>query len=184
MKVVRPLRITSDEFFDYLEEGIERDLLLVHADEEDYEPEPLAAGLTYVKNPDERYLRTEVEILAYERGRIYQSHSVSFNDDVVVTYEVEPTKEGIKVTFTQMSESIEEKRRTQNVLMRGFSDAIHLGRMGESLVTLQYKLIDAREGTQKQPGVEELQQQRNQQRLEHLAEIQERRAAKRARKSQ
>ncbi len=149
MKVIRPLKITADEFFDYIEAGIQRDLMMARGD--DYEPEPLKAGLTYTKNPDNKYARVDVEVLEYERGRIYRARSVSFGDDVTLTYEVVPTDKGIEVTYTQDLKSFNEKAKRQNPITRGFSEAVHLGRMGESLVTLQYKIIDERDGVAPKP---------------------------------
>lgn len=179
MKVIRPLKISADEFFDYIEQGIASDLFSIHEDDPDYELEPLAAGLTYVKNADERYLRTEVKVLEYERGRIYRSRSSSYDDETTVTYEVEPTAEGIQVTFTQETRSVEEKRAKQNFLMRGFSEAIYLGQMGESLVSLQYKIIDEREGVKPKRTIEDMQRERNQRMVEQLAEKAKKREEKR-----
>ena len=149
MKIIRPLKITSDEFFDYIEAGLQRDLMMALGD--DYAEQPLEAGLTYTKNADNKYTRTEVEVLQYERGRIYQARSVSLSDDVTVTYEVETTPKGIQVTYTQDMKSFNEKAKKQLGVVRGFSEAVHLGRMGESLVTLQYKIIDERNGVAPKP---------------------------------
>ena len=149
MKVIRPLKITSDEFFDYIEAGLQRDLMMALGD--DYIETPVETGLTYTKNADNKYAKTDVEVLEYERGRIYKARSVSFSDDVTVTYEVETTPKGIQVTYTQDLESFNKKAKKQNPISRGFSEAVHLGRMGESLVTLQYKIIDERNGVVQKP---------------------------------
>ncbi|AEB07668.1 hypothetical protein Corgl_1569 [Coriobacterium glomerans PW2] len=142
MRIVRTLDITSDEFFDYLEQRLLTEI--EHATGERHAPSVLKAGFRYVSDPDDRYRRAEVRILAYVRGIEYRLSSVTATDDVTIGYRIEPHAGGIEVTYTQEIGS--DLTSSQGPLMRGFSQAVYLSRMAQSLMAIQDAILDARDG--------------------------------------
>lgn len=143
MKIIRTLKITSDEFFDYLDEQLMRDLAA--SGEGGAGEQAIVPGLSFTLHADDKYRRADVEVLVYERGRRYATRIVTMGDDVSMSYEVAPATrgDGIEVTYVQEMASHASRRRG---FLRGFSEAVYLGHMADALYTIQNKMLDRREG--------------------------------------
>lgn len=151
MKIIRNLKITADEFFEHVEEGML--MRIAHATgEETYDPSILTAGYRFVEHADDPYHRSETEIVAYEPGVRYEARTVTPGDDVTMSYEVEPAKKGDGITVTYRQEMASFNAR-KGGFMKGFSEAVFLGRMGEALYKIQDAVLDRREGVERSvPG--------------------------------
>ena len=141
MKLIRTLEITSDDFFDQLE----RELIEIAAKSNKHIGiKDIKKGLKYTSHDDNKYSRIEVTLLEYERGRVYKSRIKSLDDTITLTYRIEPDPKGIKVTFEQRVQSFENKK--QNRLMRGWSEAIYLSRMSDTLYDIQKHVYNYKNG--------------------------------------
>lgn len=147
MRIVRKLKILPGEFFDKIEESIA--VQLIRAGLEPAEFQGLQSGAVFVLYPDEQYRRTEIEILAYEEDRCLRMLSKTFADEVESSYEVEPAEHGIQVVFTQESKSFRQSQKRG--VFRHFSEALALSHMSESLLDIQNRVLDDREGIAKRP---------------------------------
>lgn len=138
MKIIRDLAVTRDELFDYLEESFCAEL--AKATGSPAERSMLKTGFTYSAAGG----ATSVEVVRYDRGCAYESLTRSGRDCSRSSYLVEPSeREGrIKVTFRQEIDSFDRRKSGP---MKLFSEAIYLGRMADSLFTMQDKIVAARE---------------------------------------
>lgn len=181
MKIVRPLHVTPEEFFDFLEENALAEI--VHAVGAENAPEMLTSGYVYVKNPDLPRAKVTTTIEEYEYGHVYRARTVSATDNVLSSYEVEPTEDGIKVTFYQDMESHNSKKKS---IFKSFSEAVFLGRMAERLLDIQEKIYKQREGIEddKMKTLLAARQERMMKRMQQIADKleahEEKRAAKKA----
>lgn len=141
MKIIRDLKVTEDEFFDYLEDAFCREL--EQASGKHVHCSQLKPGFTYVSKDKASSIRTTVEVVAYERGKHYETLTTSPSDTTRIYYEVEPSEKPgcIHVVFCQETDSFERRRRTP---LKVFSEAVYLGRMAESLFNIQDTLIECR----------------------------------------
>ena len=148
MKVIRTLKITADEFFDQLEEGLCQEI--AQAVGRDVDASVLQAGFEFVKEPDRPTLKTTVTILEYDRGRCYALRSDSVGDTVEVRYDVEPAADGerITVTFTEDAESFRLKKKG---IGKSLTEALTLSHMAQSLLDLEQKVLDIRAGVVAKP---------------------------------
>ena len=143
MKIVRPLKVTPDEFFDVLEEALLSDI--TKATGEDVDGSVLIPGYTFVQYPDQASIKTTTVITAYDRGVRYASRSSSPTDTVELSYEIVPSESGTgyEVTFAQDIESFKLKRKG---FSKSATEMLYLGKMSSALVDLQDKALDKREG--------------------------------------
>ena len=150
MRITRDLKITADEFFEQVEEGVL--LQIARATGQQADPSALRAGYRYIEDADDPHHRTETEIVEYASGLRYATHIVRPGDDITMSYEVEPARngDGITVTYRQEMASFNARKRG---FMKGFSEAVFLGRMSEALYKIQDAALDRREGIER-PGPE------------------------------
>lgn len=146
MKLIRTLEITSDEFFDHLEcELIE----MANKAGKKIKLTDIKKGLKYNIRNESKYTNCEITLMEYERDYIYKSRIKSLEDTITLSYRIEKDPKGIKVTFDQNIASFENKK--QNRLMKGWSEAVYLGRMSDTLYDIQKKCIQKREGIVEKP---------------------------------
>ena len=151
MRIVRTLKISADEFFDYLEEQVVAQIARANADDaKSVDASAIKTGFTYTSHADDPYRRTIMEILEYDRGARYATRTVTLGDTVTMSYDVMPCDKGIKVTYIQDMESFNKKKRG---LFRGFSEAVYLGRMGEALFSMEDRILRRKEGMPTQEQV-------------------------------
>lgn len=150
MKIIRTLHIAPDEFFDRMMSDVLSDLArtvgegVVVPDRASF-----AAGLSFVKYPEDRYRATTVHIVSYEDGRLYEARMESMADTVTVRYAAEEDPKGVRVVFEQTMASFDAKRKGP---LKSFSEAVYLGRMAEQLLTLERHVLDARAGIEHAPA--------------------------------
>lgn len=136
MKLTRTLNITQDEFYDCLETDIIHDLY-------EYQDTEISAadirkGLKYQKKDKATQADVTLTILNYVRGSIYQASIKTLYDTVIVHYETEMTEDGLKIIFQQHIKSYDTQKHHK--LTKWFSDGIYLGRMSDTLFTIQKKI--------------------------------------------
>ena len=105
MRITRDLKITADEFFEQVEEGVL--LQIARATGQQADPSALRAGYRYIEDADDPHHRTETEIVEYASGLRYATHIVRPGDDITMSYEVEPARNGDGITVTyRVSEAL------------------------------------------------------------------------------
>lgn len=142
MKLIRVLKVTKKEFYDFLEDCLLSDINQCTSKE--LSVENLKKGVKYSKHAENVLTRIDISILDYKRGVFYKSEIKSMADTITISYETEETDDGLKVVFSQNIESFETKKH--NKLMRMFSEAVYYGRMTDTLYDIQKKIINKREG--------------------------------------
>ena len=140
MKITRTLEITTEEFYDHLEQGIIESIkktsskIIKKAD--------IKKGLKYSTTEHDVYTKTSVKILDYQRGNHYKARINSIMDNIIIEYSTREVDKGLEVEFDQVIESFEKKKT--NFLMREFSKAVYLGRMTDTLYDMQTKIHNQR----------------------------------------
>lgn len=143
MKIIRTLTITVDEFYDDLEASI---LTRLNASQTDgkYDRDSIRAGLRYVQGP--KTAPTSFLVTDYVRGVRYCAEARSLGDVSSLSYHTEPKEKGLLVIYEQIIEGYEEASAKKNLFLRGFSDAVYLSRMSNSLYDIQSRILRQREG--------------------------------------
>lgn len=135
--------ITANEFYDFLETSI---LTQANASQPDRKlcQDDIRTGLRFAQGSSGA--RTTLIVTEYVRGLRYRAESRSMTDTIFVSYHTEVKEEGLKVTYEQIIEGYEEVSSERNRFLRGFSDAIYLSRMSNSLYDIQNRILRQREG--------------------------------------
>lgn len=143
MKIVRTLKINPDEFFDQVERGV-LSRMGSATGESDLDPAAISSGRCFIEDADDPRRRSETRIIEYTRGKRFESRTVSVMDDVTMSYEVGPAEagDGITVVYRQDMASFNARKKG---LMKGFSEAVYLGRMAEQLFKIQDEVFAVRE---------------------------------------
>lgn len=140
MKLIRVFNITSDEFWDYVEQGI---VDQVQKDtKKPFKKKQIVSGYHY----DNVAAKTKVTIDKYERGKIYQCTVKSYTDFIRVTYETKETDKGLEITFEQYVDDYEKNKDKKNKVSRTFHEWISFGRMSNTLYDMRNAIINKREG--------------------------------------
>lgn len=137
MKITRTLKVTSDAFYDYLEEQISKDIL--NNTSLQSPSVKIEKGLKYTINKNDIHTRKEFKVLEYIRGKAYKAQIKTISDTVTITYETEEIEEGLRVTLHQVVKSFEEKKQIR--IMKAFSELIYLGRMSDTLYDIQKQIF-------------------------------------------
>lgn len=146
MKIIRTLEITNEDFFNYLEHDL---IDIIAKTGKTITAKDIKKGLKYTTHGEDHFAKVEVTLMEYERGVIYKSRMKSMEDTITLSYTIEEDPKGIKVTFEQKIQSFETKK--MNRLMKGWSEAIYLGRMSDALYEIQKKAIQLRDGIVEKP---------------------------------
>lgn len=142
MKIIRTLKLTSDEFYDYLENE-----LLEIANQNctrgtAYTPEDINPGFKVTRGIKEAHQGVDLTITEYIRGCHYKAAITSLSGTTHLSYSTRQTDTGLETTFEQEMPNSVQKKKSR--LFRGFSDAIYLSRMSNSLYDMQNKIIKDR----------------------------------------
>lgn len=138
MKIVRTLSVTRDEFLDYLE----RELLARYREASDDATSigAVAPGLRFSLGAG-----VELRVDEFDRKHgVVATRVTSPGDTHLARYTVKDDDRGVTVVFEQRMRAFENRRC--NRLLRGFSEAVYLGRMAESLLDAEEKIVAARAG--------------------------------------
>lgn len=140
MKLIRTFAITSDEFWDYVEDGIVEEIS--KTTKKPFKKKNLVSGYRY-ENLD---YKTKISIDKFEKGKIYQSTVRSLTDYIRVTYETEETKEGLKITFEEVTGDYDDHIDEKNKAYRTLHDWTTFGRMSNTLYDMRTAIINKRTG--------------------------------------
>jgi hypothetical protein len=143
MKIIRTLTITSDEFYDFLETSVLAQANASPASRKFHRGD-IRTGLRFAQGP--AGARTTFVITDYVRGLRYCAQSCGVADTIFVSYHTNAKEEGLEVTYEQTIEGYEEASSKKNRFLRGFSDAVYLSRMSNSLYDIQNKILNHRQG--------------------------------------
>lgn len=142
MKLIRTFEITSDEFYDHLEETLLQDIQ--KTTKRKLNKKVIHSGYVY----ENRTAQCKITIDQYERGHIYQSTVRSRTDFVRITYKTKETENGLEITFDQFVSGIDDKMDQRNFLSRQFHSWISFGRMSRTLYDMRNDIINKRNGIQ------------------------------------
>lgn len=140
MKLIRTFQISSDEFYDYLEEQLLLDIQ--RTTNRNVTAADLKTGFRY----DKEHAYTAITISLYTRGSIYSTTAKSKTDFITVTYRTEETKEGLKIEFEEYLRSYDSQRDKKSRISRGFHDWITFGRMSNTLYGIRNEILNKRNG--------------------------------------
>lgn len=140
MKLIRTFGITSDEFYDYLEEQLLQDIQ--STTNRNVTVKDLRKGFRYEKEQAD----TTITIEEYVRGEVYSTTAKSKTDFITVTYRTKETKEGLEILFEEYLHSYDSVRDQKNAVSRGFHDWINFGRMSNTLYGIRTEILNRREG--------------------------------------
>lgn len=140
MKITRTLKISENEFYDYLEQELLS--MIDQCSSNEKSASKIQKGLKYTKNEESTHARIEITILDYQRGSFYKARVKSLTDNVELSYETAVEKDGLKVIFLQEIESFNKKKRKN--LFKSFSEGVYLGRMCDTLFDMEKKIIKHR----------------------------------------
>ena len=113
MKIIRTIKITNEQFYDYLEQQ------LIEAQSK---------------------LVTEIYIQQYVRDECYRFKVIYMSDSTSIEYRTKPVDEGLQITMTQHIQSFEEKRHHK--LSRHFHEAIYLSRMTQAIYDIENTILN------------------------------------------
>lgn len=142
MKITRTLKITTDEFYNYLEQDLMHRILEISNKE--IKPSDIKKGLRYSKKDGDLSERIDISVIDYKRGEYYKSKIKTTNDSMTLTYKTKPCDEGVIVDFIQIIDGFENSK--QGKFMRTFSEGVYLGRMTDALYEIQNNVEKQREG--------------------------------------
>lgn len=143
MKIIRTLEITSDEFYNYLEQEL---LAIANKDRTGkvaYTPADIRPGFKATRKTSKEELSAiDLIITEYVRGSCYKAKTKSIAETIEMAYLTKTVNDKLEVTFEQKMLHYEQKK--MNRLLRGFSDALYLSRMSNALYDMQSAIIKAR----------------------------------------
>lgn len=142
MKLTRIFNITSDEFYDYLEEQVLENIQ--KSSKKKNEKSAIKKGLTYDSKP----AQCKVTIDEYKRGSVYQSTMRSMTNFIRVTYHTEETTDGLKIDFEQFVSGHDDRLEHMNFIVRSFYQWINFGRMSRTLYDMRNDILNKRDGIQ------------------------------------
>ena len=140
MKIIRELQVTSDEFYDFLENEFLNQIN--QADNQTKKIDRLKKGLRYSKLSDNVYTKTDYEILDYRRHETYVIQISSHSEKTITSYKTKPCAKGLEVTLEQ-----EQNKLTKNLkskLIKWMGELLYFGRLSENLYKIQGEIEKAR----------------------------------------
>lgn len=140
MKLIRTLKVTPQEFFDYVEMTLSHQGIYSSPS---FTKDEIKTGLKYTII-DESQLKTSVTLLKYHPYDIYQSKVTNVNDTVILTYQIQQINGDIQVIFEQSIDSFNNIK--PNSLNAKFQETFYLGRMSDQLFKIEKDIIAIRNG--------------------------------------
>lgn len=145
MKLIRTFKITSQEFYDYLENQLLED---IHkTTNKRISRKDIHKGFSYEK----KAARSKITINDYQRNKLYSVTVRSNTDYISVSYKTNETKEGLEIVFEQFVSGYDDVREKKNFLSRTLHDWISFGRMSNTLYGIRNEILNIREGIVQKP---------------------------------
>ena len=133
MKIIRELQVTSDEFYDFLENEFLNQIN--QADNQTKKIDRLKKGLRYSKLSDNIYTKTDYEILDYRRHETYVIQISSHSEKTITSYKTKPCAKGLEVTLEQEQNKLTKNSKSK--LIKWMGELLYFGRLSENLYKIQ-----------------------------------------------
>lgn len=143
MKLIRTFEITSDEFYDYLEDKLLESIQ--KTTNRTITKNNIKSGY-FFENPK---ARSKISIDKYQRGKIYQTTVHSGISFIRVTYETIEKKEGLEISFEEFVSGVDDEMEHKNKLYQIWHSWITFGRMSHTLYDMRNEIIEHRTTPQK-----------------------------------
>ena len=140
MKIIRELQVTSDEFYDFLENEFLNQIN--QADNQTKKIDRLKKGLRYSKLSDNIYTKTDYEILDYRRHETYVIQISSHSEKTITSYKTKPCAKGLEVTLEQEQNKLTKNSKSK--LIKWMGELLYFGRLSENLYKIQGEIEKAR----------------------------------------
>ena len=140
MKIIRELQVTSDEFYDFLENEFLNQIN--QADNQTKKIDRLKKGLRYSKLSDNVYTMTDYEILDYHRHETYVIQISSHSEKTITSYKTKPCAKGLEVTLEQEQNKLTKNSKSK--LIKWMGELLYFGRLSENLYKIQGEIEKTR----------------------------------------
>ncbi|MCC3167318.1 DUF3284 domain-containing protein [Streptococcus sanguinis] len=140
MKIIRELQVTSDEFYDFLENEFLNQIN--QADNQTKKIDRLKKGLRYSKLSDNVYTKTDYEILDYRRHETYVIQISSHSEKTITSYKTKPCAKGLEVTLEQEQNKLTKNSKSK--LIKWVGELLYFGRLSENLYKIQGEIEKTR----------------------------------------
>ena len=140
MKIIRELQVTSDEFYDFLENEFLNQIN--QADNQTTKIDRLKKGLRYSKLSDNVYTKTDYEILDYRRHETYVIQISSHSEKTITSYKTKPCAKGLEVTLEQEQNKLTKNSKSK--LIKWMGELLYFGRLSENLYKIQGEIEKTR----------------------------------------
>ncbi|ABN44553.1 Conserved hypothetical protein [Streptococcus sanguinis SK36] len=140
MKIIRELQVTSDEFYDFLENEFLNQIN--QADNQTKKIDRLKKGLRYSKLSDNVYTKTDYEILDYHRHETYVIQISSHSEKTITSYKTKPCAKGLEVTLEQEQNKLTKNSKSK--LIKWMGELLYFGRLSENLYKIQGEIEKTR----------------------------------------
>ena len=140
MKIIRELQVTSDEFYDFLENEFLNQIN--QADNQTKKIDRLKKGLRYSKLSDNVYTKTDYEILDYRRHETYVIQISSHSEKTITSYKTKPCAKGLEVTLEQEQNKLTKNSKSK--LIKWVGELLYFGSLSENLYKIQGEIEKTR----------------------------------------
>lgn len=140
MKIIRELQVTSDEFYDFLENEFLNQIN--QADNQAKKIDRLKKGLRYSKLSDNVYTKTDYEILDYHRHETYVIQISSHSEKTITSYKTKPCAKGLEVTLEQEQNKLTKNSKSK--IIKWMGELLYFGRLSENLYKIQGEIEKTR----------------------------------------
>lgn len=140
MKIIRELQVTSDEFYDFLENEFLNQIN--QADNQTKKIDRLKKGLRYSKLSDNVYTKTDYEILDYHRHETYVIQISSHSEKTITSYKTKPCAKGLEVTLEQEQNKLTKNSKSK--IIKWMGELLYFGRLSENLYKIQGEIEKTR----------------------------------------
>ena len=140
MKIIRELQVTSDEFYDFLENEFLNQIN--QADNQTKKIDRLKKGLRYSKLSDNIYTKTDYEILDYRRHETYVIQISSHSEKTITSYKTKPCSKGLEVKLEQEQNKLTKNSKSK--LIKWMGELLYFGRLSENLYKIQGEIEKTR----------------------------------------
>lgn len=138
MKIIRTIKVTETQFYDYLEQQLLDDIQ--NSSKKQITISDIKKGLKYTKEDKDSKLITEISIQQYVREECYRFKVTYMSDSTTIEYRTKSTDEGLQITMSQRIQSFEEK--SHNKISRAFHEAIYLSRMSHTIYDIEKNILN------------------------------------------
>lgn len=140
MKLIRTFNITTEEFYNYLEDQLLRDIQ--KNTKRKVTKKDIHSGYQY-ENKD---ANCKITIDTYTRGSTYISTVKSQTSYIRVSYHTQETKDGLQIEFEQFVSDQDDRIQQMNFFARQLHNWVSFGRMSHTLYDMRNAIINKREG--------------------------------------